>query len=374
MYIRVELWFQYYYALKRGVSKIKKIQYKKYFTVFSALTLTSGLLVSCGSKTKTTIIPTTLIRPSIGAWVIFKDKITANSATDLKDSLTTYQLSDYLWTNNPVAQFWYNHHWQIDDNNFTITTYISIKGAQAAVQHPIKFEISYQDSQWTTTYYGDIARKSWNDFRIKLVQASRDPDVLSQFAIANGHATNWTADTDHAEWDTYGGHGEDDPYKGMGGSLVINDNIHSAQGIISIKGARATFGAHPLIVNIVQNQDQVYDISDWSFTPTDQMQSRILFADSCQTLINNNEKFLNNNNLKQQIIDNKDGDSKKAFDVGKVTKQYNKTGNQYQVLVEIGYTAKRGHLHATVTVHNDLKLKNDDGNYGPAYQDKNWIF
>ncbi len=237
--------------------------------------------ISCGHKK---ITP-----PSKKTWTIFKTAALKVSATTLKKQITNLEI--YHWITSDVATFSSNGAPVANEKSQSIIAVIIVKNAKNSdYQLPIQCSITYTKNtlynvvNWKFTQAPNVA--NWVTFKavalkvtlVDLLKTAKISKTYSSFRWeGNPNQQTWQ-DGQMAEWDTYGGLGGKDPYKGMNGQLVADDATHSVSAIISIVGKEGNYDANPIKVTITDKSNDTYSLKNWTFSAIQQLQSRNKFV------------------------------------------------------------------------------------------------
>ncbi len=290
---------------------IKKFKFIKFGFISFGISILVGVsslsLISCGHK--------------VNSWEKFKANALNVSPNDLKSEISN--LSNYYWTKDYNAVFSKTGKPAVsEDNHHTIMATIIIQYHITQYEYPINFYIKYDNQAYHLKNWR--ANKSpWAVFKEEaLIAIPRD--LLYDARHLNywldfrwtGNATEavWQ-DSDQAEFDIHGGIGNSDPYAGMGGKPIANDEKHTITAIISVAGKNGLYDSKPFKSVITDDANQKYNIQNWKFSKLNQLQSHdkyldalkpdIALAKSVKWTINNLwEKFATTNYLSTNHIAN----------------------------------------------------------------------
>ncbi len=250
----------------------------------SSLIAISGLsIISCHSKSTKT-------------WANFKKHALAEQAANLKSTVAT--IAQYHWNPNAVAVYSSSGKPSISTTtNNTIIATIIIENEPINLQYPISFAITYNTNtaydlkDWTYNQTPDIDK--WSDVKTaglaitapQLLAQAKKANVLKNFSWAGDASQLVWQDKDIAEFDVYGGLNDGkDTYKGMSGKPIANDKERTISAIISIKDPtkKGNFDADPIKAVFDNSDNKSYDINNWKFSQTVQLQSIAKYS----TLVN----------------------------------------------------------------------------------------
>ncbi len=206
---------------------------------------------------------------------------------------------DFKFLNKPIA----------NEQDKTLTTVIisTINNDKATFLIAYNKQ-SYDDALWKCSVQPPSKQVGWNNFKNaaagdetapKLLAQARSSKVLDTFSWTYGDPsqTKWNQ-KDVAQWDTFGYEQKSDSFKGMGGTIKVNETDHTISAIISKKGKAGNYDADPIKVIITYSDGVVYNIKNWKFSKIEQLQSyekvKTIF-DAQVTLAKNWDDFIKSN-------------------------------------------------------------------------------
>ncbi len=259
------------------------------FTIICGTTSATTSLVSCGKKNTPPPLKQT--------WDQFLKKANAESFYNIVQNAKPPANN---WKNLPSTDF-------IKYNNMIVNKpIITIEILSKSLSEYASFLIvapsnnDYKVSNWACTKQPKpTPSKQWNIFKTAAITVTA-AKLLTQAKTINDYKKfHWIGDTTQqtwqtgqmAEFDVYGGNGGSDTYLGMNGKPLISEINHTITAIISISDGnkRGKYDADP-IQAVITDQGSSYQLSDWVFSQTNQLQSQqkylVLFAQSIGTLPN----------------------------------------------------------------------------------------
>ncbi len=288
------------------MSKIKIL--KTCFISFgvSSLIAISGLsIISCHSKSTKT-------------WANFKKHALAEQASNLKSTVAT--ITQYHWNPNAVAVYSSSGKPSISTTaNNTIIATIIIENEPINLQYPINFAIKYNTNtaydlkDWTHNQTPDTDK--WSSVKTKglaisaatLLAQAKKADALKNFSWAGNASQLVWQESDIAEFDTFGSSGAKDPYAGMQGKPIADDEKRTISAIISIKDPKkeGNFDADPIKAVFDNSDNKSYDINNWKFSQTVQLQSTTKYSALVNTQIDIAWQFALNSKSDRVAAQNK---------------------------------------------------------------------
>ncbi len=133
---------------------------------------------------------------------------------------------------------------------------------------------------WSLHSFKTLGTQTWDDFKKVALNVSAR-DLLGQsnalsFDWHNGAPQNrfWHAG-ELAEFDTFGGLGPNDTYKGMGGRPVVDEHNKTITAIISRFGKDGAYDSDPIkaVMTYDDKKETPYVIYNWKFSKDTQLQS-----------------------------------------------------------------------------------------------------
>ncbi len=242
------------------------------FAILGGTSLCTSALVSCGKKNTPP--------PSKQTWDQFVSKAEAET------------LSNIVNNANPAAGSWKN----LPDNDLTTDgdfvvnkPTITIKIKSISMKAEASFSISapddniYKVGNWGCSKQPPPPSNEWNIFKTaaiaetsaKLLTQAQTTDAYKAFHWIGSSAQQTWQTGQIAEFDVYGGNGGSDTYKGMSGEPVVSEANHTITAIISIADGnkRGNYDADP-IQAVITDKGSAYELSDWVFSQTQQLQSQ----------------------------------------------------------------------------------------------------
>ncbi len=244
-------------------------------SVGSVLGITSNL-ISCGHKDST---PPKDDEPN---WKEFKFNATRAAVISIVKGVSSgingwdsNNWNDFKFVTKPVS----------DDHSQTIMAVIRSDSQNDQATFLVAYSSQwYKDDLWKCSVQPPSYQVGWNAFKkaaksdetaAKLLAQARSSKVLDGFKWTYGDPsqTKWSQ-YDVAQWDTFGSRTwTKDTYKGMDGTIKVNEKDHSISGIMSRKGKAGNYDADPIKVKITYSDGVVYNIKNWKFSQTEQLQS-----------------------------------------------------------------------------------------------------
>ncbi len=264
---------------------------KKYLKGFSIAMASATLIstvsisaIACGTKKKPPA--------HVNSWDDFKKLALDETAQNLKNNIN--DIGKYHWKSGDSATFINDAKPSANETLHTINAIIGISSGTAPdSQLPISCVIKYQSNDiyhitnWKFSQDPNIYQ--WSSFvtiaktvtATQLIAQARQSSEWNSF-IWDGDATiNVWSPSELAEFDTFGGLNNGvDPYKGMNGKPIANYSKLTITAIISIqdKTKEGLYTANPIIATISDASYQDYNLDNWTFTQTSQLQSRAKYT------------------------------------------------------------------------------------------------
>ncbi len=261
---------------------IKKNIYKfiAAFAIPLTLIMSTSSIVACGKKQPI----------NDGSWKYFLHDAKNVTAKNLKTTMTDEDLLDnFHWKTNNVAIFGVGGKPHQNGKLEEVVATIVVKDAATSSLFPINFNIKYPGPGHKYDFKGwkhhmniyDVT--SWDAFKAKALSV-QPKDLLNFVKTRNSWATfHWYgnlqqrtwANTDTAEFDTFGGLNiGTDPFR-MSGKPIADDSDYTIIAIISIKGKEGNYDANPIkaTATYIPDVGDAYDITKWTFKQDEQIQS-----------------------------------------------------------------------------------------------------
>ncbi len=281
----------------------------KIFKLFSislsvaSISATSFAIVSCGNKNK-------------NSWNDFKTKALSESAMRIIAATKPANWSDVNFSEISMKTIVNSASKSIIA---TINRNVQYKNLTTAV-----FEIdfmpktAYNVNNWKCTIPPEPSTYLWSSFKRLALWVSAN-DLLTQarkasnwkdlkWPYGNRNQNVWIT-KDQPQFDIYGGAGVSDPYKGMSGEPTADETNRTVTAIISKKHQEGLYASDPIEATIKYDKTKLYNISEWTFKTTQQLQSypkwKSIYIDQSKAKVVNDFSNFENNNW----IDSIDGNT-----------------------------------------------------------------
>ena len=254
-------------------------------TSITTLSLTSVMTISCGHK-KTP-------PPDLSSWEQFENYALSEKAFNIANDHINATPN---WKNLVASQF--TVKFNPDTKKKTITAVVTRKvqlwdDTQATYIIEYHAGVLYDVSNWTCTIPPIGPSQSWNNFK----KAAMTATVQELFQLAKSTKVidklTWTYGTDPqrrwssingAEFDTTRGtiKGSSSAFKGMHGQPTADDATKTVTAIFcKVNPDIPDYAADPIKAMITYSKpDQIYNINDWTFSATKQLQSKEAAAEN----------------------------------------------------------------------------------------------
>ncbi len=247
----------------------------KIFKIFSILVSVSSIsatsltVMSCGHKNN-----------DKADWENFKKETLNEAAINIVDATLTPNWSDVKASELSIK-------FVVDSTEKKITATIDRtvqyeKLTTAIFEIDFKIGAVYNVDSWLCITMPQPKTNTWAGYKYFASKVTAD-DLLAQAKkIRNWKDFKWTYGTkdqnvwiakDQPEFDIYGGMGGSDPYKGMAGAPTANETSQTITAIISKKGQEGVYDSDPIEATIKYDKTKLYNISEWTFKTTEQLQS-----------------------------------------------------------------------------------------------------
>ncbi len=153
---------------------------------------------------------------------------------------------------------------------------------------------------------------SWEVFSKNALSVTANDLLNSAKKKSNFASFNWAVGTtaqmvwqvnDQAEFDIYGSASKSDPYQGMQGKPIADQNAKIITAIISIKNRQGIYDSNPIKASIIYDHSY-YDLANWTFKQDRQWQSVIKYDQLANVVVEQVKNIRLKKNLPQFLASN----------------------------------------------------------------------